>query len=123
MTSASRAPSPIDKFRRGTAKRLRRGRTEPELRLWRALRKLPLVGSHFRQQVPIGPYVADLAYMAARLVIELDGSQHGERATSIADRERSRWLESEGYRVLRFWNSELDQNLNGVLEVIYAEVH
>lgn len=122
MTSVSRRPSPVDRFRRGPAKRLRQRRTEPELRLWGALRDLPLIGSHFRQQVPIGPYVADFACMASHLVIEIDGSQHGDEETS-AHEERSRRLESEGYRVLRFWNSDLHQNLNGVLETVYAAVH
>jgi very-short-patch-repair endonuclease len=68
----------IDSFRRRTARRLRANTTDAERTLWRHLRKLETEGTHFRRQVPIGPYVADFACMAARLVIEVDGSQHGE---------------------------------------------
>ncbi len=58
--------------------------------------------------------------MASRLVIELDGSQHGDEPNKEKDEARTRWLESEGYRVLRFWNNDLTENLDGVLETIYA---
>ena len=67
----------ISTFRRGTAKRLRDATTAAEDSLWRRLRRFPVSGTHFRRQVPIGPYVADFACMAARLIIEVDGSQHG----------------------------------------------
>jgi len=67
----------ISAFRRRTAKRLRETTTGAEDLLWRRLRRFPISGTHFRRQVPIGPYVADFACMAARLIIEVDGSQHG----------------------------------------------
>jgi very-short-patch-repair endonuclease len=73
--------------------------------------------------VPIGPYVADLACMASRLVVELDGSQHGAEPIKAGDDARTRWLEAEGYRVLRFWNNDLVENLEGVMETIYAALH
>ena len=79
--------------------------------------------SHFRRQVPIGPYVADFACMAARLVIELDGSQHNTDAIRLRDQIRTRWLESEGFRVIRFWNNDLTQNMDGVLETVYAALY
>jgi very-short-patch-repair endonuclease len=120
----NRGISPINAFRRATAKRLRQHETEAERRLWRALReRLPLEGSHFRRQVPIGPYVADIACMAARLVIEVDGSQHAEAAAIGHDAQRTAWLESQGYRVLRFWNSEVFGNIDGVIDTIYATIH
>ena len=61
--------------------------------------------------------------MAARLVIELDGSQHGLSENVARDAARTRWLEAAGYRVIRFWNNDLANNMQGVLESIYAAVH
>ena len=80
-------------------------------------------GTHFRRQVPIGPFVADFACMASRLVIELDGSHHGGAVQTGKDAERTRWLESEGYRVIRFWNNDIAGNIDGVLETIHAALY
>jgi len=113
----------IDSFRRAKARQLRANATDAEMRLWRHLRRSPMLGSHFRRQVPIGPYVADFACMAARLVLEVDGSQHGDVAVKARDSARTRWLEREGYRVIRFWNSDLTENMDGVLEVIHTALH
>ncbi|MEA2870994.1 MAG: hypothetical protein QOH67_970, partial [Hyphomicrobiales bacterium] len=113
----------IESFRRATARRLRANSTAAEVLLWRELRKFETKGTHFRRQVPIGPYVADFACMASRLVIEVDGSQHGEEPNRSRDEKRSRWLESEGYRVLRFWNDDISRNPTGGLEVIYAALY
>jgi len=115
--------SPIDAFKRKTARRLRMNTTAAEARLWRQLRLFETRGTHFRRQVPIGNYVVDFACMAARLVIEVDGSQHGEDTGLSRDAERTRWLEAEGYRVLRFWNNEISQNCAGVLDVIHAALY
>jgi very-short-patch-repair endonuclease len=82
-----------------------------------------MFGSHFRRQVPIGPYIADYACMAARLIIEIDGSQHGDEPVKSRDEVRTRWLEQEGYRVIRFWNNDLTKSLDGVLEAIYAALY
>jgi very-short-patch-repair endonuclease len=113
----------ISSFRRKKARQLRANATDPEVRLWRHLRRSPLLGSHFRRQVPIGPYVADFACMAARLIIEVDGSQHRDAALKARDDVRTRWLEREGYRVLRFWNNELSEHIKRVLEAIHAAVY
>ena len=113
----------IDSFRRATARRLRANATNAEAIVWRHLRTLETDGTHFRRQVPIGPYVADFACLAARLIIEIDGSHHGEEPNKTRDEERTRWLESEGYRVLRFWNNDIAQNPEGVLDVIYAALY
>jgi very-short-patch-repair endonuclease len=113
----------IDSFRRATARRLRANSTAAENLMWRRLRSLETKGTHFRRQVPIGPYVADFACMASRLVIELDGSQHGEEPNRSRDEKRTRWLEAEGYRVLRFWNNDVTENPAGVLEVIYGALY
>ena len=117
------AQLPIDRFRRAMAHRLRADATETEILLWKRLRTIETHGTHFRRQVPIGPYVADFACMAARLVIELDGSQHATDERRAKDAQRTRWLESEGYRVIRFWNNELAHNMDGVLETIYAALY
>jgi len=105
-----------DAMRLDFAKELRRNQTPEEGRLWQAVKAKRLAGAKFRRQVPIGPYVADFVCVAARLVVELDGSQHGEAVE--ADAERTRYLESKGYRVLRFWNNEVAGNLDGVLRSI-----
>jgi very-short-patch-repair endonuclease len=116
-------PRPISSFRRENARRLRANATDPEARLWRHLRRSALLGSHFRRQVPIGPYVADFACMAVRLIIEVDGSQHGDAVVKAHDDARTQWLEREGYRVIRFWNNDLIENIEGVLETIHAALH
>ncbi|MGC2591455.1 MAG: endonuclease domain-containing protein [Xanthobacteraceae bacterium] len=105
------------------ARRLRRTTTDAEKRLWRHLRKLDLDGSHFRRQVVIGPYIADFGCMAARLLIEVDGSQHGEDRNKAHDGVRTEWLEKQGYRVLRFWNNDIAMNIGAVMEAIYAAIY
>ncbi|WP_245266554.1 endonuclease domain-containing protein [Bradyrhizobium sp. WSM1743] len=82
-----------------------RANTTPHERiLWRALKNLPLEGSHFRRQAPIGPYVVDFFCPAKRLIIELDGGHHNEDDTAARDLVRQGWLEREGYSVIRFRN-------------------
>ena len=110
-------------IRRATAKKLRANTTPHERTLWRALKELPLEGTHFRRQAPIGPYVVDFFCPAKRLIIELDGGHHNEEATAERDSERQAWLEREGFRVIRFWNSEVASDLNAVLERIYVELY
>lgn len=87
------------------------------------MRRLETHDTHFRRQVPIGSFVVDFACMAARLVVEVDGSQHGEVAGTSRDRERTQWLEAEGYRVLRFWNNDVMRNSRGAMEAIYAALY
>ena len=113
----------VNEARRQRARQLREQTNDAEKRLWRHLRTLKLHGSHFRRQVPIGPYVADFACMAARVVIELDGSQHAHLANQLRDEARTQWLEREGFRVVRVWNNEIVQNIDGVLQGIYAEIY
>ena len=108
----------ISDFKRKAAQRLRANTTEAETILWRHLRQLEMKGTHFRRQVPIGPYVADFACMQARLIIEVDGSQHGTEGGLASDAARTQWLETEGYRVLRFWNNEVTTETEAVLEAI-----
>jgi len=111
------------KFRRATARRLRANQTGAEMKLWQQLRSLETNGTHFRRQVPIGGYVTDFACMASRVVIEIDGSQHAEQRIKEQDDECTRWLEDEGYRVVRFLNNDIVENPIGVLETIYAALY
>jgi very-short-patch-repair endonuclease len=110
-------------IRRAAAKKLRANATPHERILWRALKEIPIDGTHFRRQAPIGPYVVDFFCPAAHLIIELDGGHHNDDKTAKRDRDRQLWLEQEGYRVVRFWNSEINDDLTAVLERIYAELH
>jgi very-short-patch-repair endonuclease len=100
------------------ARALRRAMTEAELRVWYYLRAGRLGGLKFRRQVPLGDYVVDFICPSASLIIELDGGQHADRVAQ--DEERTRWLERQGYRVIRFWNSDVRENLQAVLQHIEA---
>ena len=80
-------------------------------------------GTHFRRQAPIGPYIVDFFCPAAHLIIELDGGHHNEDDTAQRDRERQLWLEREGFRVVRFWNSDITGDPTSVLERIYVELY
>ena len=98
------------------ARRLRRAQTDVERKLWRMLRARRFNGAKFRRQVPIGPYVVDFVCPAHRLIVEIDGGQHAKR--TAYDGKRSRILTAQGYRIVRFWNNEVLENLNGVLATI-----
>ena len=87
------------------AKRLRRKSTDAERKLWRHVRNRELGGHRFRRQQPLGPYIVDFVCLDSKLVVEVDGGQHIERVGS--DDRRTRWLESQGFRVLRFWNNQV----------------
>jgi crossover junction endodeoxyribonuclease RuvC len=107
---------PLDHERSRTlARNLRREPTEAERLLWRYLRHEQL-GVKFRRQHTYGNFILDFASIEARLVVELDGGQHAESLTY--DAERTRFLEQAGFRVLRFWNNQVFENLEGVLETI-----
>jgi very-short-patch-repair endonuclease len=101
------------------AQALRRSLTDAERKLWGALRGRQIAEAKFRRQVPIGAYVADFLCHEARLVVEVDRSQHAEPKR---DQRRDRWFNENGFRVLRFWNNEVLGNLEGVLTVIAAEL-
>jgi very-short-patch-repair endonuclease len=87
------------------AKRMRQSATDAETKLWRNLRAGRLAGYKFRRQQPIGRYIVDFVCFEQRLVIEVDGGQHLE--AQLSDALRTEWLESEGFRVLRFWNDDV----------------
>ena len=100
------------------ARKLRRTSTDAENRLWYYLRARRLEGAKFVRQFPIGPYVADFACRDARLAIELDGGQHNE----AIDAPRTAVIEAFGYRIIRFWNNEVFEKLDGVIETIQREL-
>ncbi len=99
------------------ARELRRNATEEEKTLWHHLRNRQLGGHKFRRQSSVGWYVADFLCAEKRLIVELDGGQHSEEG----DQQRTADLERLGYRVIRFWNTEVVDNLDAVLQRILAE--
>ncbi len=100
------------------ARQLRRDQTGVERKLWYALRDRRFHKLKFRRQQPIGPYVVDFVSFEAKLVIELDGGQHGLPPNEAVDRERTKRLETDGFKVIRFWNNELIENFEGVLDAV-----
>lgn len=96
------------------AKEMRTSSTQAEAIIWYHLRAHRMSGVKFKRQVPIGDYIVDFAAKQARLIVEIDGGQHNEQVDQI----RTRWLEQQGFKVLRFWNNEVLTNMDGVLESI-----
>jgi very-short-patch-repair endonuclease len=107
------------------ARRLRREQTDAERLLWRHLRGRRMRNAKFRRQHPIGPYFADFCSIERRLVIELDGSQHAD--LSAEDEDRTSFLKSRDYRVLRFWNdqvlADVDEVLNAIDKSLGENIH
>ncbi len=110
---------PMKKRLTPVARKLRRNQTDAEALLWSRLRNRQIENAKFRFQAPFDNYVADFLCHSASLIIELDGSQH---ADSPQDKIRDAVMEIGGYRVIRFWNSEIFDNLEGVLEEIRQAV-
>jgi very-short-patch-repair endonuclease len=103
------------------ARQLRREMTDAERLLWFLLRNRRLSGCKFRRQHPIGPYIADFVCLHHWLIVEADGGQHAE-ARLHADETRTTWLEAQGWRMIRFWNGDILQRQNDVLEAIVREI-
>jgi very-short-patch-repair endonuclease len=101
------------------AKSLRSNMTDAERRLWYFLRAHRFNGTKFKRQAVIGKYIVDFVCFEKHLVIEVDGGQHADNET---DRRRTRWLEDQGFRVLRFWNNEVLQNTVGVPDSIMVAI-
>ncbi len=98
------------------ARQLRKNLTDAEKILWKGLRSKQINNYKFRRQSPIGKYIVDFVCFEKKLIIELDGGQHSEQVNY--DQERSQWLESQGFQVLRFWNNDVLKNTNSILEQI-----
>jgi very-short-patch-repair endonuclease len=99
---------------------MRKAMTDAELRLWNELRAHRLMGLGFRRQVPIDAYIVDFACWAYRLIVEVDGSQHGDSEVAAADAARSAYLRGRGWTVLRFWNDDVLRDIDGVCAHIVA---
>lgn len=100
-----------------SARKMRRDMTDAERRLWAHLRyRLPLASGHFRRQFAVGPYIADFVHLGSRLIVEVDGEQHGFDAQRRHDIERDRYLVQQNFRVLRFSNRDVLTGIDGVLE-------
>jgi very-short-patch-repair endonuclease len=113
----------MDELRAWTAlrtKELRKYQTSQEQKLWASLRSRRFVGFKFRRQVLLGRYIVDFVCFEKRLIIELDGSQHTDQ--QAYDENRDTWLIEQGYRVLRFWNHEVDRQYVDVLGSVYREL-
>jgi very-short-patch-repair endonuclease len=100
------------------ARKLRKAMTRQEVKLWVRLRELRTLGFHFRRQAPLEGYVVDFECRRRRLIVEVDGTQHGFDDHRRKDSARDRKLAERGYRVLRFGNPDVDGNMEGVLELI-----
>ena len=102
------------------SRELRRNMTEAEHKLWACLSARKVAGVRFNTQFPIGPFVCDFVSRGAKLIIEVDGGQHA--LTEREDAARTRLIESRGYRLIRFWNNDVLQNMPGVLEIVLADL-
>ena len=105
----------VDNFT-AAARKLRKNSTKTENLLWQKLKNRQLADFKFRRQQPVGSYILDFVNFEKRIVIEVDGGQH----TNLKDKDKKRddWLKSEGFEVMRFWNNEVFENLDGVLQMI-----
>ncbi len=96
--------------------------TDSERKLWRELSKHQLAVHRFRRQHPLGRYIVDFVCPSKRFIVEVDGGQHNETEQQAYDARRTAWLETQGYRVFRVWNTEVFDNLDGVAETIFQEL-
>ena len=102
-------PKPI-----GPARNLRRKESDAERKLRSKLRSRQFINLKFRRQHPIGKYIVDFVSLEKKIVVEVDGGQHNEPGNMEKDEQRTTWLENEGYHVIRFWNSDVLLNIDGV---------
>lgn len=104
------------------ARKMRSNMTKEEVKLWNILRGGRLEGYKFKRQVPIGNYIVDFLCKEKMLVIEIDGGQHNEEQNLVNDNIRTNYLEAQGFKVIRFWNDEVWENIESVYEVIRREL-
>jgi very-short-patch-repair endonuclease len=100
------------------ARRLRKTMTPQEVKLWVRLREFRDNGHHFRRQVPLDSFILDFVCFGSKLIVEVDGGQHGMKTGQDRDQLRYAHFSRHGFRILRFWTNEVDQNMSGVLETI-----
>ena len=104
---------------RSKAQELRKNPTEAERKLWLHLRLRQLGGHKFRRQQPLGKYIVDFVCLEKRIVFEVDGGQHNAQMQILSDKQRTEWIEEQGFLVLRFWDNEVMQNIEAVKEAIW----
>ena len=104
------------------ARKLRQSSTKEERVLWQLLRNRQFKNLKFKRQFPIGNYIVDFVCEEIKLIIELDGGQHNEPENIEADKVRTEFLESKGFKVIRFWNKDINLNIAGVYEFLLNEV-
>jgi len=104
------------------AKKLRSGQTKVEKILWTELRNRQVYGIKFRRQQPIGTYIVDFVSFEEKIIIELDGGFHRKKTNKINDKQRTNWLEREGFIVLRFWNKDITRDLVGIFYAIHKAI-
>ncbi len=109
-------------FLRSKARELRKAMTHEEVKLWIHLKQLNAQAFHFRRQVPLDRYIVDFAEFGHRLILEVDGSQHAMPEGEARDLRRDRYLLACGFRVMRFWNIDINTNLDGVVDTILFEM-
>ena len=104
------------------ARRLRRASTKAERKLWSVLQRAQMSGFSFRRQHPIGDFVVDFYCTRLRLAVEVDDGQHNFERRQMSDERRTRWLQARGITVLRFWNNEVVENIDGVWDEVARAV-
>lgn len=109
---------PIPPANRRNARKMRKALTDAELKLWNELRAHRLMGLGFRRQLPVAGYIVDFACPDKKLIIEVDGSQHGEGTQANADAQRDQKLQTLGWTIIRFWNDDILGDVDGVCDHI-----
>ncbi|WP_095203965.1 endonuclease domain-containing protein [Mesorhizobium carmichaelinearum] len=110
--------TPLPPKSRANARSMRKVMTDAEVKLWNALRPHRLMGLGFRRQFPIAGYILDFACPEKKLVVEVDGSQHGDADLAATDASRTKRLEQDGWTVLRFWNDDIIRDIDNVCQNI-----
>jgi len=103
------------------ARKLRKNSTPQERTMWNMLRNHQFYGLEFKRQYPIGDYIVDFICREKKLVVEIDGGQHNEDLNIRADSVRTQYLNNKGYKVIRFWNSDIDNNIESVYKELMRE--
>ena len=103
------------------ARDLRRNSTLQEIKLWNILKNRQFYGYKFLRQYPIKPYIVDFICRKKKLIIEIDGGLHNQIKDILYDKQRTEFLNSLGYKVIRFWSNEIDNNIEGVYEILKSE--
>lgn len=105
------------------ARKLRKNLTQQERKLWNLLKNKQFHNLSFRRQHPIGDYIVDFVCRSKKIIIELDGGQHNFTENIEYDKERTLFFKNLGFKVLRFWNNDIDNNIEGVIDVLEQNIY